>query len=236
MSSTFTKKFDGDVLLSSTGERQLAFELTAQPCDFQSPTVQKVFCSPLRRALLTALAAYPTHRILVEPRLQEIRSSSGLTLRKLRAWLKKEYPDRVKDVDFSKMPTGKWWGNETQEDAEDRLQSLLLDVRRKQAKFGLIALVGHSVAFQTMAGFPGSPFPKLWGTRRGWPKNFKPYFAKVKRSADTGKLRLFAVSLKSAEFVLVRHAHSAKQAARTAERKRLKKSMKQSMKAMKFKR
>lgn len=213
---------DGDVLLSKTGRRQLAFELTAQPDDFQMSSVRKVFCSPLRRALVTALAAYPDHRIIVDPRLREVNACTGMTLKSLRAWLKSAQPERVEDVDFSRLSAGVWWGSEETHDAECRVQRFLKDVSSAHAKrrTGLVAVVSHSVAMHTMAGCPLKPFPKLWGARRGWPKNFKPYFANVRRSA--GKPRLVAVAPRSARLVVVRHAHSSKQAARTKKKKLLK--------------
>lgn len=213
------KAQDGDVLLSSTGKRQLAFELTTKPDDFEKIPVRKVFCSPLRRALLTALAAFPNHRIIVDSRLREVNARKGLNVSRLKAWLKQEQPERICDVDFSRLSAGLWWGSEEPEEADDRLQDFLKDVSSLRTSTGPIALVGHSVAFQTMSRL--KPFPRRWGNRRGWPKNFKPYFAKLKPSA--GKLCLDAVSRHNAPFVLVRHAHSAKQAARTAKKKLLRK-------------
>ena len=56
-------------------------------CHFSFPCIQ-VFCSPLRRALLTAFAAYPDNKIVVDPRLREVNASQGLTLGKLQAWVK----------------------------------------------------------------------------------------------------------------------------------------------------
>lgn len=229
-----SKVKDGDVLLSSTGKRQLAFKLTAKPADFQKLSVRKVLCSPLRRALLTALATYPDHRIIVDPRLREVNARKGMTIRRLKAWLKKAQPDRADDVDFSRLSAGLWWGSEEADDAEGRLQSFLKDVSRACARTRAVALVSHSVAFQTMGGLQGRPFPKLWGTRRGWPKNFKPYFANVRPSA--GKLRLVAVAPRSARLVLVRHAHSAKQAARTAKKKLLKMKAVEALRRCRFRR
>lgn len=221
---------DGDVLLSSTGTRQLAFELTREPADFQPHSVRKVFCSPLRRALLTALAAYPNHKITLDSRLREVSARAGLDVKKLKAWLKEVQPDRVADVDFSRLSSGAWWGSEQPDETAARLQSLLKDVNKSSARTGLVALVGHSIAIQTMAGLNNGgfqlesesrPFPRAWGSRRGWPKNFKPYFAKLKFSVAK-QLHVVAVAPKSARLVLVRHAHSAMQAARTAKKMKMK--------------
>jgi len=224
-----SKQMDGDVLLSSRGDRQLAFGLTREPADFQPHLVGKVFCSPLRRALLTALAAYPNHKITVDPRLREVEAQGGLDVKRLKAWLKQVRPDRVEDVDFSRLSSGAWWGSEQPDEVATRLQSFLKDVNKSSARTGLVALVGHSIAIQTMAGLNNSgvhgqsvsrPFPRAWGNRRGWPQNFKPYFAKV--SLAGANLHVVPVAPKSARFVLVRHAHSAAQAARTAKKMRLK--------------
>lgn len=224
-----SKKMDGDVLLSSIGNRQLAFELTREPADFQPHAVRKVFCSPLRRALLTALAAYPNHKITLDPRLREVEAHAGLDGKRLKEWLKEVQPDRVKDVDFSRLSSGAWWGSEQPDETAARLQSFLKDVKKSSAQTGLVALVGHSIALQTMAGlnnggFQGNsesrPFPRAWGARRGWPKNFKPYFANVKPSG--ANLHVAAVAPKSARLVLVRHAHSTMQAARTAKKMKMK--------------
>jgi len=210
---------DGDVLFSSTGKRQLEFQGTRQPADFQTPSVKKVLCSPLRRAILTALAAYPNHKITLDPRLRECSAGGGMTVGKLRAWIKKVRPDRLADVDFSRLPRGVWWGAEEKDETDSRLQSVLAALGGR-AKTGVWAFVGHSIAFRSMAGCPIRPFPKLWGTQRSWPKNFKPYFANAKRKA--GKWRLGATTPKSAGVVLVRHAHSSRQAARTAQKKKRK--------------
>lgn len=95
-----------------------------------------------------------------------------------------------------------------------RFQDILEDL---SGSTSATALVGHSLAFQTMRG--RRPFPKLWGSPNGWPKNFKPYYAKVRKVA--GKLHLVAVAPSSAKLVLVRHAHSSAQASRRARKKLL---------------
>lgn len=222
------KAKDGDVLLSSTGKRQLAFEKTAQAEDFQKLSVRRVLCSPLRRALLTALAAYPDHKILVEPRLREVNCTKGLSIRGLKAWLKKEQPDRFGDVDFSRLPYGAWWGGEEEGAVEDRFQDFLKDL---SGSTGATALVGHSLSFQTMRG--RRPFPKLWGSSNGWPNNFKPYYSNIRQVA--GKFHLVAVATRSAKFVLVRHAHSSAQAARRAKKKLLKGKARRALKSVKLK-
>eukprot|EP00929_Paragymnodinium_shiwhaense_P100218 TRINITY_DN6238_c0_g1_i2.p1 TRINITY_DN6238_c0_g1~~TRINITY_DN6238_c0_g1_i2.p1 ORF type:complete len:225 (+),score=41.60 TRINITY_DN6238_c0_g1_i2:120-794(+) len=208
--------------MSQTGERQLAFELTAQPEHFVQRPVKAVLCSPLRRALLTALAAYPEHRIVVDPRLRECDASSGLTAKRLRSWLKETQPDSLKRLDLSRVPSGIWWGKETTGAVQRRLSSVLKDSVKASSRKGIVALVTHSLAVKAMACCPMRPFPKAWGTPRGFPKNFKPYFARVREGESEGQLRIEAAHAKQAEVVLVRHAHSAKQAARTAEKKRRK--------------
>jgi len=222
------KAKDGDVLLSSTGKSQLAFENTAQAEDFQKLSVRKVLCSPLRRTLLTALAAFPDHKIVVDPRLREVSCPKGLSMRALKAWLKKEQPDRFEDVDFSRLPYGVWWGVEEEEAVEDRFQDILEDL---SGSTSTTALVGHSLAFHTMRG--RRPFPKLWGSPNGWPNNFKPYYAKIRRVA--GKLHLVAVARSSAKLVLVRHAHSSAQASRRAKKKLLKGKAARTLKGVKLK-
>merc|ERR1719424_313376 len=70
-----------------------------------------------------------------------------------------------------------------------------------------------------MVGYPLKPFPKAWGAPRGWPKNFRPYYASLQCSANSAKVRVEPAALEHASVVIVRHAHSAAQASRAAEKK-----------------
>lgn len=214
---------DGDPLLSATGSKQLNFECTTQPGEILDFPVQKVYCSPLRRALLTALAAYPGHKIIIDPRIREVDAAKGMTKGDLQAWLKFARPDVYDNVNFTNLPRGIWWGRETEEETEERLQSFLREFDQKRKPTQKVAFVGHSVAFQHMVGHP-KPFPKRWGTPRGWPKNFKPYHACVQPVGH--QLRVVAKAAQSGNVILVRHAHSARQAARTAAKKAFKAELK----------
>merc|ERR1712217_391409 len=93
------------------------------------------------------------------------------------------------NVDLSRLSAGAWWGDENGS-VDKRLQSFLRDLKQSNVKRGMVALVAHSKAFCRMGGFPGQTFPRSWGIRRGWPKNFKPYLSNIK--AKGGRLYVTA--------------------------------------------
>jgi len=221
------KHRDADVLLSETGQRQIKFKLTTKPADFEKLQVQVVLCSPMRRALQTAIAAYPKHSIVVDTRLREVEATSGMLREELRMFLARHGPDVVERVDLTRVSLeAPWWGPETPETLQNRLQSLLKAVRHFIRAGQLVALVGHSVALQRMVGFPLKPFPQAWGAPRGWPKNFRPYFGCIEGNRSTG-LRIGCSPISTATLVLVRHAHSDAQAARSAQKKLKRKHLEQ---------
>merc|ERR1712232_1481405 len=135
-------------------------------------------------------------------------------------------------VDVRRIPRGKWWGGETLESVQIRVQSMLKEVQKAAEAGKVVAVVAHSLLLQHMAGYPIKGFPRAWGSPRGWPKNFKPYFAKVKQDSR-GTLRFVAAPSRTATVVLVRHAHSAAQAARTSRKKRA--NAREGTKSKKFK-
>eukprot|EP00747_Dinoflagellata_sp_TGD_P032485 gnl/TRDRNA2_/TRDRNA2_136029_c0_seq2.p1 gnl/TRDRNA2_/TRDRNA2_136029_c0~~gnl/TRDRNA2_/TRDRNA2_136029_c0_seq2.p1 ORF type:complete len:242 (-),score=40.02 gnl/TRDRNA2_/TRDRNA2_136029_c0_seq2:253-978(-) len=214
------KFMDDDVPLSETGERQIAFKLTTKPKDFLACPVQRVYCSPMRRAIRTCLAAYPDYRVIIDPRLKEVSCTGGMNVHELTAFVAREQPSRSQGVEVARMPAKAWWGLEDDDDVRHRIQEIFEEIHEACSKGEIqrAALVCHSVLIRAMAGLPTVTFPKAWGSPRGWPKNFKPYFTRLERAAD-GDLRVIAAAPGEATVVLLRHAHSAAQAARTADKK-----------------
>jgi len=218
-------KGDADVSISATGERQLTFKLTTQSSHFDRLPVQHVLCSPMRRALRTALAAYPKQCIVVEPRLRELGATGGMLREELRAFVAEIWPQGAGNVDLGRVPCEMpWWGPETRENVRQRLQAVLEEVRGHNMAGRVVALVGHSLAMQCMVGYPVKPFPASWGTPRGWPNNFKPYFAALACSSESSDIRVVAAPIETATLVLLRHAHSEAQAARRAEKQEKRKN------------
>jgi broad specificity phosphatase PhoE len=212
---------DPDVPLSSLGKRQLAFQMARKSDDFLRRPPQKILCSPLQRALCTAIAAYPDRKIIMDHRLREVGAAGGMTKGELRKCIRGERLSSKGKFDVRRIPRGKWWGSETHESVQSRVQGMLKEVQKTADAGKVVAVVAHSLLFQHMAGYPIKQFPRAWGSPRGWPQNFKPYFAKVKQDS-CGELRLVSSSSLAATVVLVRHAHSAAQAARSAKNKRVK--------------
>ena len=66
----------GDSLPSPTGLKQLQFELNTKRDTFQvlKPTI--VYSSPLRRALVTSVAAYPHGKVIVDQKFKRERNST----------------------------------------------------------------------------------------------------------------------------------------------------------------
>ena len=123
----------GDSPLSATGEHQLCFRLKTKAEHFRrlSPTV--VFCSPLRRALRTALVAYPNQKIVVDPRLRELDANTGMQRDEMQSFIETACPNRKAKVDVSRVRSI-WWAAEHSEDAERRVQRVLWDIYKKASK------------------------------------------------------------------------------------------------------
>ena len=207
----------GDSALSPTGERQLRFLLGTTPADLQTVPPHVVYTSPLQRALRTALTAYPSRRIVVDPRLREVDTRDGMMLEELRGFVAAVAPDRKAKTDLSKVPDATWWGSEEQSGAAARAQSLLKEILKTTSKGKAVALVCHGGIIRAMAG-ELKPFPKIWGVPRAFPRNMKPYFATVDASTPTA-LKILPASPESANVVLLRHAHLKAQAAVTLQKK-----------------
>ena len=194
--------------------------MRTKAADFLSVLPDVVYSSPLRRALRTALVAYPAKKkIKVDPRLREINASAGMTKKELESFVVTIGPCR-KAVDLSRVPADKpWWSTDASEDPEEaarRIQKVLKDVHKYTAKGKKVALVAHGGVFRTMVG-KMKPFPKEWGSPRGFPRNFKPYFAAF---CPTGSaLKVIPATKEDAALILVRHGHSRSQAANTLARK-----------------
>ena len=84
----------GDAPLSATSEKQICFKLKTKATDFLSVLPDVVYCSPLRRALRTALVAYPSDRIKVDPRLREIDANAGMMKTELENFVAATCPNR----------------------------------------------------------------------------------------------------------------------------------------------
>jgi broad specificity phosphatase PhoE len=209
----------GDAILSATGENQLAYKLKTQPGDLALP-VDVVFSSPLRRALKTALIAFPTQKIVVLPDLREFDANAGLCQADLLAFFEKTAPNRKAKADLSKVPDKPWWNTSTVAEAPEavslRVQRVLKSIHktittRKKA----VAIVCHGGVIREMTGTP-KPFPKEFGTLRAFPMNFKPYFAKI---VEEGTLKVLPATAESATVLLLRHAQSRAQEANALQKK-----------------
>ena len=215
-----------DSPLSAKGEKQLNFKLSTKPKHFQEAAPQKVICSPLKRTVLTALAAYPEHDIVVDPNLREIGCQTGLLKFELKSFIAGSSPDRKASVDISRVPEGPWWtSTESTEEVDKRLQKILKEVQLLTGKKNsrAVALVAHYSVFRTMVG-DLRPFPHEWGCARGWPRNFKPYVGKVIKDLES-KRRSRVVPQSVAvgpQVILLRHAHSRAQEANTLMKKLMK--------------
>ena len=212
----------GDSTLSATGEKQLRFGLKTQAIDFQRLVPDVVFCSPLKRALRTALVAYPTHEIVVDANLRELDANVGMQKQEMHSFIEISSPDRKAKVDTSRVPDDAWWSttpNEDQEKANRRVQRAMKHIYKKTSKGKVCAIVAHGGVFRTMMG-KHTPFPKVWGNARGFPKNFKPYFAAIAPESSTSmRLKVIPATMDEATVVLVRHAHSRAQEANTLMKK-----------------
>ncbi len=136
-----------------------------------------LYCSPLKRALLTALAAYPRQKIIVDSRLREINTKEGMQKEELLKYVNKAAPQREAKVDTTKLPNEVWWDpEETEKAVHDRIQSFLKMVYKKTSRGKVCALVAHGGLFNAMT--KRKPFPKIWCTPRGFPRNFK-FFQKI---------------------------------------------------------
>jgi broad specificity phosphatase PhoE len=207
----------GDCALSATGERQLRFRLRTKPADLQRLAPHVVYCSPLQRALRTALSAYPARPIIVDTRLREIGTCTGLKGEELRAFVAASTPQRTAKVDTTRVPDAAWWGDKDQGAAAVRVQRFLKEVHQKTSKGKIVAIVAHCGLFKAMAG-SAKPFPKIWGNPRGFPMNMKPYFAVV--DDTTPKiLKVMPATSGAATLILLRHAHSRAQAAISLQKK-----------------
>ena len=210
----------GDAPLSATGEKQIQFKLRTKAADFLAVLPDVVYSSPLRRALRTALVAYPAKKIKVDPRLREIHASAGKTKTELETFVAATCPNRKAKVDLSRVPAEKpWWSTAALEDeggAAQRIQKVLKDVHKFTVKGKKVALVAHGGVFRSMVG-KMKPFPKEWGSPRGFPRNFKPYFAAF--CPTSSAFKVIPATKEDAVLILVRHGHSRSQAANTLARK-----------------
>ena len=103
------------------------------------------------------------------------------------------------------MRDAAWWGEEDEKLAHSRVQHLLREVYKKTSKGKVVAMVAHGGVFKTMIG-KAKPFPKIWGSVRGFPRNFKPYYGTLE--SETDYLKVAPATAESASVVLLRHAHS----------------------------
>ena len=212
----------GDSPLSATGEKQVRFRLKTKKAAFERVHPQVVLSSPLKRAIRSALAAYPEHKIKIDPKLRELDAVVGMHKEELQKFIQNAAPERKHKVDLSAVKDTKpWWSPaESQEEAAKRMQKVLSEVQKNTLKGKKVALVAHMGVFRTMAG-PLKPFPKEhWGSSRGFPRNFLPYYARIEATeAAPAVLKVVPATAEEATLVLVRHAHSRAQAAHTLRKK-----------------
>ena len=90
----------------------MRFRLKTKPVDLQCLNPQVVYCSPLQRALRTALVAYPDRRVVVDPRLREIGTRDGMLSSELCAFIAAVAPERKANINTTKVRDTAWWGEE----------------------------------------------------------------------------------------------------------------------------
>jgi len=206
----------GDSALSKTGEKQIRFRLKTKSADIAKRTPYVVLCSPLQRALRTALAAYPDGpRIIVDPRLREIGTTTGMQAEELRAFVDALAPQRKAKTDTTKVPDSAWWEEEDEKMTYTRVQRVLRDVFKKTSTGKVVVLVAHGGVFRSMVG---KPIPKAFGSARSFPQNFRPYFAAITGTTPE-HLTVTPADPETATLVLLRHGHSRAQAAETLRKK-----------------
>ena len=208
----------GDAPLSATGEKQIQFKLRTKAADFLSVLPDVVYSSPLRRALRTAVVAYPTTPIKVDPRLREINACAGMTKTQMESFVVTTSQTWKAKVDLSRVPADKpWWNtSSSEENPAGRVERVLKDVHKYTLKAKKVAIVAHGGVIRSMIG-KMRPFPKEWGNPRGFPKNFKPYYAAF--CPTSSAFKVIPAAKEDAVLILVRHAHSRAQAATTLAKK-----------------
>ena len=204
----------GDAPLTLTGEKQIAFKLTTKASDFNALKTDLVYSSPLKRAVRSTAAAFPAKRIKLDPRLRELDASGGLVKEELQSYVETTCPGA--NFDFGRVPDKPWCSPECVGIAKkDRIQRILKEIQQQTLKGKRVIIVAHGGVFRNMVG-QVKPFPKAWGAFRGWPKNFKPYYARF--VSEASPLQLCVANQDESTVILVRHAHSKAQAARTLAR------------------
>ena len=188
--------------------------------------INVVLSSPLKRAIRTALVAYPEHKIKVDTKLREIDAATGMHKEDMEKFISEAAPNRKLKVDLSGIhQTKPWWpSKESPEEAAQRVQRALGAVQKLTSKGKKVAIVAHGGVFRSMVG-QLKPFPKeQWGSARGWPRNLSPYYARFLDApegapATTTTLKVVPATRENATLVLVRHAHSRAQAANTLKKR-----------------
>ena len=226
----------GDCDLSETGEKQIRFALKTTAAELQQVVPYLVLCSPLKRALRSALAAYPHSKIKVDVNLREHDCKAGMLGEDMKLFLDTVWPNRTPKIDLASVSKTKpWWSAEPESEAafEQRVQKALGEIK-KAAEKGKIVVVAHGVLFRKMC--ETKPFPSEWGTLRIFPSNFKPYPAKIiedcervndQEQPQAGKLqgkksailKVCPEKVDEATVVLLRHAHSRAQEANSLKRR-----------------
>lgn len=113
----------------------------------------RVVCSPLHRCLLSAAAAYPTHKIFVDARLREV-CHGHKSRADVRALIDKILPERT--FDLQGVPEIATAANQEEDNAAlGRLQAAFLEIQhqREQSKAKLpTAVVFHADCIRTITG------------------------------------------------------------------------------------
>ena len=140
-----------DSTLSDRGMRQVAFKLSCKSKDLcpGGQPVHLVFCSPLKRAILTALAFTAAKCVVLVPGLAEVRTGYGMNAVEMAAWFAESGIDGSK-FDLS-MLNPEWASNlakETESAARARVNRTLTAIQRywgasEYSKGTKIAIVSH---------------------------------------------------------------------------------------------
>jgi broad specificity phosphatase PhoE len=205
-----------DCELSERGIRQTTFKLTQKARDIASiggKRIETLFCSPLKRAVRTALAFPHATKIILIPGLAEVRTSTGMNYMQMVEWLTKESID-ISKFDFTILQEQQQWeaSKETKQIAEQRIYKAL-QIIKKMSKTNAIGIVSHKNTINMCLGrhtYPfkkrkeiNPPLPHGWGSRQGFPANFKPLRVCFRK----GNKHLVP-ALTNGNIMLIRHAHS----------------------------
>ena len=231
-----------DCLLSNTGMRQTEFRMTRKADELEwedgsGPDV--IYCSPMRRCLLTAIRgfrAHPNTPIKVVPELREKHKPAG-SIEEIKAWLKEDATKELFDVPIN-MSRISFLGEtvsthsqyreegsfETQGEIDTRRDKVIQILKRdfKKEPELKVAISFHGAMLseyvkkdnKVPADRNGDHPMYFVKCKRGFPFNFKPYWAVLKTyKLDESKLPVMIPHLPDkthtrTPIMLLRHAAS----------------------------